>query len=449
MWISSAVVVLFALCVLFLGGSARHDMVQLTVLRPVAALFLIPALYWFVWRDASPLKPFLVLLGLWALWMGLQVIPLPPSIWLLLPGREAIHELDALVLNEAPWRPISLAPERSFNALGSIIVPMAALLIAISMRIQARVLLLIVAACGILHCAFGMIQLASGGSGAFYLYRVTNLGGLVGFLANENHSGVYMALTLLVITKLGLDPRQSWEPPWLGAACIAAGTFMLLGILTNGSRAGMIIGFGALLAAIAMVWSGVQKRSKRSRSKRRVSKRFVNLAFGSGVAVTVFLLTLFVVTDNIPGLEDAFTQDPLEDLRFRLLEALTQMAATHWLVGTGFGTFAVVYFQFESTALLMSSYVNHAHNDWVQLVIEGGAPALLLLGVLLAVIGRLLAAIISARGWISPSVVFWIAVFGVLAAASVADYPLRTPIFQVVSIWLLCSLALEAKEARG
>jgi O-antigen ligase len=119
------------------------------------------------------------------------------------------------------------------------------------------------------------------------------------------------------------------------------------------------------------------------------------------------------------------------------------MAGDHWLLGTGFGSFDAVYRFYEPTDLLLTRYVNHAHNDWAQLVIEGGLPAVLLFLTGLGWLCRTLWITISRSEAAPGQLIFWAACLAILSAASFVDYPLRTPIFQCVCIWLLTSLATE------
>ena len=99
-----------------------------------------------------------------------------------------------------------------------------------------------------------------------------------------------------------------------------------------------------------------------------------------------------------------------------------------------------MYHIYEPTALLIPHYVNQAHNDLAQLVIEGGLPATILLLLLMAWILSAVRALIIRRGTLILGI-FWMTVVIVLAAASLVDYPLRTPIFQVLGVWLVVLLA--------
>ncbi|MEP5937619.1 MAG: O-antigen ligase family protein [Erythrobacter sp.] len=442
---------LFAFVVAFLGGSSRPDIGQITPLRPLAALFLIPALYYIRFADLRQAKALVALFALFALWMLLQLIPVPAAIWHVLPGRDAVVNLDQLLGIEETRRPISMVPSRGWNALASLIVPLTALLLALSMRANARMLLLLVAGLGLADAVLGLLQVTAGRSSFLYFYAITNRGSPVGIFANENHSAVFSAIALLVIAHLGVTSRELRERLWLRLAYVPVFAVVLLAVVVSGSRAGVAMGSIALVVVCAMAWQSMAANShghKAGKTQTWLSShpKLILVLF---VAVILGLLALFIGLDRASGFDDAFNKNAFEDLRWRLLPILQQMARTNWGLGIGFGSFEETYHIYEPTSLLLPSYVNQAHNDWLQLVIEGGLPAVLLL---LATLGWVVISLI--RKAIAPGRDFsQILMFGfalaIIGAASLVDYPLRAPIFQAVSVWLLLSLALSHPNSQS
>ena len=112
--------------------------------------------------------------------------------------------------------------------------------------------------------------------------------------------------------------------------------------------------------------------------------------------------------------------------------------------GSGFGSFDVLYKAVEPRALLGFTYLNHVHNDYIELVIEGGlAGVALLLAALCWFVARVIASfrrknhpeeidcrIASAAGGTTV----------IALLASITDYPARTPIWMLVlavcAVWL-------------
>lgn len=431
--------------VALLGGSSRPDAVQLAALRPLAALLLIPTLYWLRIEQFSRARSLAILLGLLALWMAIQLVPLPPALWQSLPGRDIVASLDQLTGNDGIWRPISLVPARGWNALASLIVPATGLLLALSMRPTPRMLLLLVAGLGLFDALLGLLQVISGRSSPLYLYAITNRGSPVGIFANENHSAVFSAIALLVIARLGASSGSLKEPVWLRLAYAPSFVVVLLAALVSGSRAGLATAILAILVAVALVWQA-PARSRRKRRQGKAQKWLVSHSrvlpmFFAGAVIG--LLSAFFGLERAPGFEGILSQNVFEDLRAGLWPVLQQMIASYWLVGTGFGSLELVYHIHEPTGLLLPAYVNQAHNDWAQLAIEGGLPALVLLATLLGWILSTLRKLLAQQESPLSALMFWGALLAILMVASIVDYPLRTPAFQLVMTWLLLVLAFE------
>jgi hypothetical protein len=65
-------------------------------------------------------------------------------------------------------------------------------------------------------------------------------------------------------------------------------------------------------------------------------------------------------------------------MRWPVAQVTSQAAIANLPFGSGFGTFAPIYEKFEPRTSLGNRYVNHAHNDWLELWLTGGAPAIML-----------------------------------------------------------------------
>ncbi|NCP25172.1 MAG: O-antigen ligase family protein [Erythrobacter sp.] len=435
------------LALALLGGSSRPDPIQNALLRPVCALLLIPALGNLKHAYLVGFKVPLALLGLTLLWMIIQLVPLPPSLWQALPDRSIIAQIDRLSDFVRIWRPISLTPFRGLDTLFGLIIPFAALLLALTLKIPARTLLFAIVAIGLADAALGVLQVIGGTGSVFYLYAITSLGAPAGIFANENHSAVFSAIVLLIITRLALESRGHADPAWVRLAFAPAFLFILLAVLITGSRAGSTATFFALVAALLMTWlhskvvdTQLVKDLRQSRSRARR-----NAVFAAFAAAIVAVALAFVWLQRVPAFEEMVSRNSFDDLRWQLWPVLKVMASQHWMVGTGFGSFDAVYRIYEPTALLLPRYVNHAHNDWAQLLIEGGLPAAILLTAFLIWIGTLLWRLKEQPAPPVGRIPFWISCIAIIAAASIVDYPLRTPIFQTLIMWLLVCLVSDAR----
>ena len=242
----------FALALIAFGGSSRPDAIQTALLRPLSALLLLLPLLWWQPRSLGRLKPLVLWLLALALIMVAQLIPLPTGFWTGLPVRSSVVELDQLILGERIWRPISLVPGRTLNALFGLIVPCVALIMAVRYFSSRNEALVLIAALVTVDALLGVGQVISGKSSALYLYAKTNPGAPVGIFANENHSAAFSAMGFVVVANLGLLRNRNDQPPlmlvWFGfAAALAA-----LSIVISSSRSGLILGLFAVLSSVAV-----------------------------------------------------------------------------------------------------------------------------------------------------------------------------------------------------
>ena len=422
---------LFLVLALLTGGGSRPDVLSHIILRPAAVLFGAAAMLMMVdYRQLRAVRVPLFLLGALAAVMIVQLIPLPPSVWTALPGRELTTEAAGVFGIEQPWRPISLTPARTWNSLVSLFPPAAALLLYAALRPDYRarilpVLLLLIVASAVL----GLAQRVGAPGGPLYLYRITNEGYAVGFFANRNHQAVMLACALPMLAVYASQPAGSAlsSRVRLGTAA-AAGIFLIPLILATGSRAGLAAGLIGLLAAGLLF-----RRSGRPSSGRSAVRAIKPGLVIVGIAAILVFVTVFF------GQADALYRMTLSGLandpRATSFATSAELARTSFPIGTGFGSFDSVYRAVEPMDSLALSYLNHAHNDLLQLVIEAGAVGLLLLAAFLLWVGRRAFAAWRAPVRGSNSVMLArlaSVIVAILLLASLADYPLRTPFVMIV-----------------
>ena len=412
-----AAFVLLAVLVGFTGGSSRYDAFGLVVLQPVAWLLVAYGIALATTRPLGDVKVPLAILCGTGLWTALQLVPLPPWLWTALPGRAPIEALDQ-VFGQDGWRTISLVPSRTLNALAALGVPLAAMLIATAVA-ERRADTPAHLVCGLaLVSAIWTFAQASGIGGArFYIYSDEVHNGLPGLFANPNHAGVFAAVGLIWLGKAALDAERAHRPGLATATAFAWLLVLVAGVIA-GSRAGWIACCLALIVNL-LIFLGAKRRS---------------IGWSrAAVASAVLLAVILAVVSRLTG---------TQDIRAELWPPSSEAAMAFLPVGAGFGSFEETYQIFETGAVLRREIVNMAHNDWLQLVLEGGLPAIALLALAIA---WLVAAIRrhQSRG-------LAIALSGtaiIVALASVVDYPMRTPMFQFAAGLLVARMALGAKRA--
>lgn len=443
----------FLVLTFLIGGGSRSDIQSLVLLRPMAVLACGLAILTLRREHLQSSKGLLALAGAVFLLVGIQLIPLPPEIWSQLPGRELVRSIDVAAGLGDIWRPMTLSPTGTRNALFSLFVPLAVLLLGIQLtRAQLTRIALAVLAIGLLSGVLGLLQSIGPAQGALYFYRITNYGAAVGLFSNRNHQAMFLAtlfpLLALYASQTARSPDHARFKLWVS---LAAGLFLVPLLLVTGSRAGLVLGIVAIIASLRLysppLVSGVDRRRHRPRSSS-----LLWLGISGGVVGLGLLGTLM---SRAEALQRIVNDDVGEDLRFQVWGPIFELALKNFPVGTGFGSFPYIYQAQESYDLLIPNYLNHAHNDWLEVVLEGGLPGLVLVG--LAGILFVVAAVRLFRDRQRSATDRQLALTGaliivILAAGSVADYPLRTPSIACAAIlaalWMTNARAPNAVDDR-
>jgi hypothetical protein len=299
----------------------------------------------------------------------LQLLPIVPAgLWSAAPARAELAAQLASV-GVVPAHVISLNPGATERALWWLLPPAALFLATLGLsRTAHRWLLAAVLAIALLSVLLGMAQLAGGPTSALRFYSNTNLSDAVGFFANRNHlaSLLVMALPLTLVatawvTTERLEGRRI-SPLWiLGGSCVAI--FLILGIALTRSRAGLLLGMLGVLGSLPIAMGLRQQQGVR---------RILALVVGIALMLSVQL--------SLVGILQRLQSDPLDDVRWQFAQITREAATAYSPLGSGLGTFRQAYQPFEARHEPGREIVNHAHNDYLELWLEGGIPALILMG---------------------------------------------------------------------
>jgi O-antigen ligase len=431
--------VIFLIVTFFTGGASRADVQSLIILRPTAVLFCGIGLWNLKWEHVR-VNRFLfgMAAAIFAL-VGLHLIPLPPSIWGALPGREIITEIDKVAELGAVWRPIAMVPSAAWNAFYSLFVPLAVLLLGVQLSREERFKLLPwVMGLALFSGFLGILQIVGDPQGSLYLYNVTNNGSAVGLFSNRNHQAILLASLFPMLAIYASTSVRSEEQLglrlWLA---IGAGIVLVPLLLVTGSRAGLMLGVIGLLS-ILLVYRKPTSLTPRKRNAKKFDTRYVLAGFG-----ILCLGALTIIMSRAEAFQRLFAAGQGEDERFKVWAPIAQMAWQYFPFGSGIGSFVEVYQIDEPYELLSPDYFNHAHNDWLELYMTGGLPGLALLALALLAWVRL--TVNNLRETLGEGRANGFARMGaftmlILALGSIGDYPLRAPslacVFVVAALWL-------------
>lgn len=375
-----AVFALLALLVVspLMRGGNRN--VALIAIEGCALLFLAAlAAGWQPRRvGAGPRGVLFAILALSPAWLALvYLLPLPPGLWAALPDRADYAALLAGAGVAPRWRPLTLVPDATTVSLLAGI-PVAAAFAAgyLADLRQLRLALLVIVGLAFAQTVFGMLQLAGGVGSTLHFANDWGSSRVSGTFANPNHFANYLGMALVAYIWIGwlaLSERRrrpaTFEDHRLAGARAmatwAAGAVLLfVGVLMSNSRGAGLALVPAALAALALVLTlGTGTR----RPRRPL------LIVGAVLAVSVGLVGF----DTLVGRFDI--QRMAGDAPFRIVQAASTLeGAAHFLpFGAGWGTYYEVYPRFQPATLVGTA--DHAHQDYAQMLFEGGIFAALLM----------------------------------------------------------------------
>ena len=428
----------FGLLVAFLivlwiaGGASRADAIGQVVVRSAAFVCLIAMILFGDRPRFSVVRSVWLLLG-GALALGLlQLVPLPPSIWQGLPGRTLFIEAAAASGQAQPWRPWSIVPGATVNAVASLVVPIVVLLLVSALRPEEyQRLPALLLGFVVMSTLFGLLQFS--GAGVNNIFVNDTPGVMSGTLANRNHFALLLALGCLLVPIWVFRKEQNGR--WRGAAGLGLLLLFALAILGTGSRAGMALGGLALMISVALGWKGLRR-------ELRHAPRWVLPALVTSIALLfVSMVLISVAADRAVAIQRSFAIDVEQDMRSRALPTVVEMVCTYFPFGSGLGGFDPMFRIAEPFALLKPTYFNHAHNDLLEILLDAGVPGLLLLLAGLAWWGWA-----SIKAWRAGGERDQVtarlggAMLLLVIIASAFDYPARTPIIMawgtIAAAWL-------------
>ena len=430
---------IYVVLVFTLGGGSRADIQSLIILRPLAVALGALGLWHLTREHIRPHLFLFIMAGSFFSLILLHLMPLPPLFWNALPGRHLVAEIDNTLGLMGVWRPLSLVPTATWNALFALVVPFTVLIISVQLdREQLFELLPIILVIGLVSGFLGLLQAIGPAQGPLYFYRITNSDMAVGLFANRNHQAVFLATLfpmLAVFASAGV--RSTNQLRLRGWASLAAAGFLIPLILVTGSRAGLLATVIGLVSSI-FLYRPPENLTPEKRKGVKSYARYIYVAIGAASFVAVTFLMA-----RAEAIERLLSADATEDLRWATLGPIINAAWQYFPIGSGIGSFVEVYQVHEPASALVINYVNHAHNDWVEILLTTGLPGALLAGLALwgyfkgawSVVGRERSAGRDAQFARLGAVIL-----GMLALASLTDYPLRVPslscLFVVAAVWL-------------
>jgi O-antigen ligase len=274
---------------------------------------------------------------------------------------------------------------------------------------------------------FAVLESLSSG-GKLYWIRTPRFGGWIyGPYVNHNHYAGLMEMLVPIPLVFAFSRYAKGRKRWLAAAAAA---FMASTIFLSGSRGGM-----AAFAVQAAIFFWLLFRERTRSGMALLLGGFLLLALAS-----ITWIGGSEVSARIATLGPTKHADLAADVRLKIDADSFRMFSHRPILGWGLGTFPNVYPEFRS--FYTNSFVNAAHNDYLQLLTETGVLGFAIMTWFLVAVLR--PAIKKTQNWPSDvngavSLAALLGISGILVH-SLVDFNLQIPA-NAMWFYVLCTVA--------
>lgn len=330
-------------------------------------------------RLQKPVAWFLVASTVVAL---IYLIPIPSSLWENLPGRSFYMEhLGWLNPAIASWnyQALSLIPTRTIAGLLALLAPLGIFLTAISLSERKLTFLV----CILLLTAFGQALLSMG---QYFIqdqelfFRIWSGGIPLGTYINQNHFVAFMemaeplAIGLMMMAILSQNIGITLKIILATIFGLVSLALTFTPLLTTSRTGAALLILSIFLSFWAMTTPEIRKR---------VAAPIFALRF---ILLTLALAIQFKVLQQIVTITYADRLAPqaaLGDLRWTLYSTTFNAIQNFFPFGSGPGTTPQVYQNYQPTNI--NAFVNHTHNDYLELLLDLGLFGALMIGALILI----------------------------------------------------------------
>jgi O-antigen ligase len=198
-------------------------------------------------------------------------------------------------------------------------------------------------------CLLDLLEQASH-TNLYYWAIESKYRAVFGPFAYWNNFAQFVELALPITLWTGLSKRRSSPVPYLVLAAL-----QIAAVVASGSRAGTVLVLAELLVVVILAY------------RKRRDRRFI---IGAALAVGLSVLSIYAAGSNVL-IQKLQEHDQLA-VRRSINQSSIEMIRERPLLGWGLDTYVPVYRMFAHYD--DGTYVNRAHNDWLQWAAEGGIP---------------------------------------------------------------------------
>jgi O-antigen ligase/Tfp pilus assembly protein PilF len=337
--------------------------------------------------EVPGLLPLMALLS----YMGFQLLPLPPEIVRVLsPGTYALYMDSVWLGGPGQWVSLSINKKATLAELLRLASYAGIYVLTVQLHSHARVFrrtVAVIAVFGSVLAFFAIIQHLLPNNRIYWIRELTQGGVLFGPYVNRNHYAGLMGMIFPVIMSLFLYYRPKGKR--------ASFRERLVGIFTQPqSNISMLLGFSAVLTAasiflclsrggiaslvMSLIFLGLLLRKRSGMSRR-------GLLFASTIIVILYAVGWFgwgPIFERFQSLRNS--RGEISELRLDLWKDSLNIIRDFPLTGTGFGSYINIYPSYRTIA--SEGIADHAHNDYIELLTNGGAISMMFLFWFIAVV---------------------------------------------------------------
>jgi len=298
----------------------------------------------------------------------IYLLPLPDSLLKNVSGRELYSELNGWVdslQGAGGAQSLSLIPTFTEKSLLVLLLPLAVFIGVKCLPFnKVKTLLIIFLWIAALEAILSLLQYPNGAESIFYLgmERVGHSG--QGTYFNRDHFAALMEMSLpfaiaLLAYNFSSSGRANKSVFNTSVIFFTLTLLLLMAAIFTKSRSGVaLVLLGVFLSTIAFSGHIGGKQTA-----------------GFSVVMTGLFLGIGTSIGLIPVLNRFIAADPLKDARKEIFETTFVGIQQFWPFGSGSGTFPQIYRSFQSVD--RTGFVNHVHNDYLELLFEVGIFAVI------------------------------------------------------------------------
>lgn len=245
-------------------------------------------------------------------------------------------------------------------------------------RKRLSLLLAVLVVSGTFQAFFGAVMTLSGVEGLLMGSKTTYLGDATGTFINRNHLAGYLEMTLAAGVGLLLALRDERPFRWINVLEMLLGpkgrlrlalVLMTIALVMSHSRMGNSAFFTSLLL-VGGVFMVVNRKHRLRNGLILASLILIDLLIISQYFGLGKLAERIANTQLQAVVVDGQTVQAANELRGTVYQDALPLAREHFFTGHGAGTFEVLFGKFAGPEIGM--HFDHAHNDYLQFVIEYG-----------------------------------------------------------------------------